>query len=1031
MVARGADAVKRAGLFAADHAIECASVAGPDAHHLLSTMEDEAPGPNRLTSPDIEPVAEPVRFFFDDRPVEGFAGESVAAALTAAGILELRRTKSGAPRGIFCGMGVCFDCLVTVGGRPAQRACLTKVEAGLRVQSQPPAEAIATANAPLLAAAPDGPIPVRQCEVLIIGAGPGGLAAAEAAARGGGRVTVLDERPEAGGQYFKQLAPSQRFSRPSAIDGQFARGRDLIERVRALGVETVHAATVWCASGTDEGGVELDVIHENRAARYHAAQLIVAMGAFERAFPVPGWTLPGFMTTGAAQTLGRAYRVAPGSKVLIAGNGPLNLQVACELARGGVEVLAVAEAAPAPGPAQAGALLKAFRHSPDLMAQGLSYLAALRRLGVPVLYGHVLARAEGAERVERATLVRLDKAGHPMGERTYQVDAVCTGYGFLPSTEITRLLGCRHRFDDSGAGALVVERDGDGATSRPGVFAVGDCGGIGGARVALSQGTLAGWAAARNLGRSLGAEVRSQIAKARRALAQDLAFQDALWRLFEAVPRAEGPLADEVPVCRCEEVTAGTLKRCIADGVDEIGALKKLTRAGMGRCQGRYCGTVIARLCAQATGRPPDEFALFAPRFPVKPIPAIAVASEKPEWSEKDQGMPPPAPTPRTRHGEKEKQAEVVIIGAGILGTCTAYHLAREGIDVVLLERGQPNGEASGSNAGSLHVQLLSYDFGERAQAGGEPAAQALPLHRDSAKLWPELAEDLGRDLEIKITGGLMVAEDSERFELLKRKTELERSYGIPTETISAADLRDLAPAVSERMVGAAWCSEEGKINPMLATPAVLEGALTAGARLHKETEVQNIEVRSGGILVRTTRGDFRAGKVLNACGGWSSQVAAMAGLRLPTRANPIQLIVTEPAPPMIDQMLAHADRHLTLKQVANGNFVIGGGWRGGLDPDTHRPRVLRDSFEGNLWVANRVVPALSSFHVIRSWATLNVAIDGAPILGEAPGMPGFYNAVTVNGVTLGPLIGRLTAEMMRTGRAGPELAPFTLDRFG
>jgi D-hydroxyproline dehydrogenase subunit alpha len=1030
MVAARIDAVKRAGFFAADNAIECASIAGPQAHSILTSMEEDVPFSNRLTSPDIEPAAEPVRFFFDARPVEGFQGESLAAALTAAGILGLRRTDKGAPRGVFCGMGVCFDCLVTVDGRPGQRACLTKVEAGLQVRSQLPAEAIATGTAPPLAGAPDGPIPVHQCQVLVIGAGPGGLAAAEAAAQGGARVTVLDERPQAGGQYFKQLAPSQRFSRPAAVDRQFAHGRTLIEGVRDLGVEMVGGATVWGATRTDEGGVEVDVIREDRAERYHATQLIVATGAFERGFPVPGWTLPGFMTTGAAQTLGRAYRVAPGSKVLIAGNGPLNLQVACELALGGVEVVAVAEAAPAPGPARAGALIQALRRAPDLMAQGLRYMASLRRYGIPVLYRHILTRAEGTERVEQATLTRLDKAGRSIGEYTYQVDAVCAGYGFVPSTEITRLLGCRHRFDDGGSGALLVERDGDAATSQPGVFAVGDCGGIGGARVALSQGTLAGWAAARNLGKNPSAEGRSRIAGARKALARDLAFQDALWRLFRAPSRIDGPLADAVLVCRCEEVTAGTLRRCIAGGVDEIGSLKRLTRAGMGRCQGRYCGPQIARLCAKATDRAPDEFALFAPRFPVKPIPVIAVASEKPEWSEQDQGMAPPAPTPRKRHAERERQADVIVIGAGIIGTCTAYYLAQEGLDVVVLERGQPNSEASGSNAGSLHVQLLSYDFGERAQAGGRPAAEALPLHRESAKLWPGLASDLGRDLEIKITGGLMVAEDSERFELLKRKTELERSYGITAETLSAAELRDLAPAVSERMVGAAWCPEEGKINPMLATPAVLDGARKAGARLYKETEVRDIERRSDGFVVKTTRGNFRSPKVLNACGGWSSQVAAMVGLRLPTRANPIQLIVTEPAPPLIDQMLAYADRHLTLKQAAKGNFIIGGGWRAGLDPDTHRPRVLRDSFEGNLWVANRVVPALRSVHVIRSWAALNVAIDGAPIMGEAPGVPGFFNAVTVNGVTLGPIIGRLTAEIMRTGRTGPEMAPFTLARF-
>ena len=182
---------------------------------------------------------------------------------------------------------------------------------------------------------------------------------------------------------------------------------------------------------------------------------------------------------------------------------------------------------------------------------------------------------------------------------------------------------------------------------------------------------------------------------------------------------------------------------------------------------------------------------------------------------------------------------------------------------------------------------------------------------------------------------------------------------------------------------------------------------------------------------IKTGRGNFRSGKVLNAAGAWSSQIASMVGLDLPTRANPMQLIVTEPAPPMVTRLLAHAERHLTLKQVANGNLIIGGGWRAALDPETRRPAVLGDSFEGNLWVAHRVVPALRAVHVIRSWAAMNVAIDGAPILGEAPGIPGFYNAVTVNGVTLGPIIRRLTAEMVRTGRTGSDVAPFTLARFG
>ena len=349
---------------------------------------------------------------------------------------------------------------------------------------------------------------------------------------------------------------------------------------------------------------------------------------------------------------------------------------------------------------------------------------------------------------------------------------------------------------------------------------------------------------------------------------------------------------------------------------------------------------------------------------------------------------------------------------------------------MVVLERGRRNCAASGNNAGSLHVQLLAYDFGDWAQAGGGPAANTLPLQRDSAATWPKLAAALGSDLDIEITGGLMLAEDARRLKHLKRKAALERRHGVEVEILSAIELRELAPYVSPRMAGAAWCPAEGKINPLLAAPAVLEGALAAGARLRERAEVHAVARAGSGFEVRTARGPVRAGKVLNASGGWSARVAEMVGGRLPARAHPIQLIVTEPAPPLVRHLLAHADRHLTLKQVRNGNLIIGGGWRAALDGDTGHPTVLRDCFEGNLWVALQVLPGLDTMHVIRSWAAMNVAIDGAPLLGELPGVPGFFHAVTVNGMTLGPLLGQLMAEWIRTGRAPPGTGFFTLDRF-
>ncbi|WP_390614215.1 NAD(P)/FAD-dependent oxidoreductase [Gluconacetobacter diazotrophicus] len=143
-----------------------------------------------------------------------------------------------------------------------------------------------------------------------------------------------------------------------------------------------------------------------------------------------------------------------------------------------------------------------------------------------------------------------------------------------------------------------------------------------------------------------------------------------------------------------------------------------------------------------------------------------------------------------------------------------------------------------------------------------------------------------------------------------------------------------------------------------------------------------------------------------------------------------MQMVVTEPVAPLVGSLLAHASRHLTLKQAANGTLLIGGGWSAGLDPVHGHPRPLRDSLEGNLWVARRLVPALGSVHVVRSWAAMNIDIDGAPILGESPGVPGFYNAVTANGVTLAPAMGRSVADMVLGIRQRADLDVFSPRRF-
>jgi NADPH-dependent 2,4-dienoyl-CoA reductase/sulfur reductase-like enzyme len=556
--------------------------------------------------------ADTVAFDFDGRKIQGRPGETLAAALTAAGERELRKTKASEPRGLFCGMGVCQECLVEIDGRANQRACMTKLDRPLSVWRQ--SHLAATLDLPPRAPHSAADAEVLTPDVLVLGGGAGGLNAAAVAARAGARVLLVDERPQLGGQYYKQ--PLDIGGRRAAIadDAQFAGGRALIAAAEAAGVVFLKGAQVW-------GAFEpLDLmIFDGKVSRLcRSKRLIVAAGAYERGLAFPGWTLPGVMTTGAAQTLLRSYGVLPGRRVLVAGNGPLNLQVAVELARAGAEIAAVVELARRPGFWAAAALGKMLTSTPTLALRGRSYLAELKRRGIPLLHRHVIAAVDRANLGLRARVAPwLADAG--ASSSSYEVDAVCMGYGFMPSNEILRALGCRHSFDPA-RGHLITERDGDGLTSVAHVYAVGDCTGLGGAPAAEAEGIIAGLAVARSLGLPRAAGQDRTAARARAQLHSHRRFQVGLWELFRA-PRLLTELASlETIICRCEELTLAEIESGFDQDTQSVGAAKRATRAGMGRCQGRYCGPVLAALAAARRTLPLDEAAHWAPRPPVKPI---------------------------------------------------------------------------------------------------------------------------------------------------------------------------------------------------------------------------------------------------------------------------------------------------------------------------------------------------------------------------------------------------------------------------
>jgi NADPH-dependent 2,4-dienoyl-CoA reductase/sulfur reductase-like enzyme len=593
---------------------------------------------SRSPGAGIRPASRPIAIEFRGRRIECLEGDSLAAALVEAGELGCREAADGSLRGVFCGMGVCHECLVEIDGIHGHRACVTPARDGMRVERQPTrpdlaAEArsnqivgwCAQGCGPSAANPSPSATPTNKlvgtgelaAEVVVVGAGPGGLAAAAAAAEAGADVVVLEERDKLGGQYYKQ--PSSAYAvDEAALDEQYRGGRRLIARAEAAGARILTGTQIWGCSGPET----LHALGPDGPLELHPRALVLATGAYERGVPMPGWTLPGVYTTGAAQALLRAHQVVPGARILVSGNGPLNVQVAADLVRAGAQVVALAELAPITSPTRTAALARMASAAPALVAEGARYLAALRRAGVPLLTRHAAIRFEGHGRVERAVVARLDRAGRPVGgtEQAFEVDAVCLGFGFLPANELARALGLRHVYDER-RGQLAIVHHGPGRTSREGIWVVGDSGGTGGAKLAEALGFLAGLDAARATGHPIPPALQDEERRTTRDRTRAERFQRGLWRLYDAPPLLDQLATADTPICRCEAVTRQTVEDTLGQDVASIGALKRLTRAGMGRCQGRYCAGVLAAMTQRGQADPLSEQAWFAPAPPFKPVP--------------------------------------------------------------------------------------------------------------------------------------------------------------------------------------------------------------------------------------------------------------------------------------------------------------------------------------------------------------------------------------------------------------------------
>ena len=440
----------------------------------------------------------------------------------------------------------------------------------------------------------------------IIGAGPAGMAAAAQAAELGLSVTVLDEQLRAGGQIYRDVdraSPSRR----NILGGDYTDGRRLTEDLRQSGVEHIAGAVVWAI----EDEFRISYTCEGRGSQIEADRILLATGALERPMPIPGWTLPGVMTAGAGQILLKQTGVVAQGAGLV-GAGPLLYLIAAQMMRAGIPPVAMIETQ------KQGDLIDALRHVAGAirgwpyMVKGLKLLAEIKRAKVPRYTSATEIVIEGEGKAEVVTFT------HKGRTQRIACETVFLHHGVVANTQAARSLGISHTWDVA-QGSFVPELNDWGQSDVAGVFIAGDGAGIGGAKAAEHAGRLVALKVAEDAKRLSTKDCNLMAAPLRRALAQELAarpFLDAAYPPYRAALRP----ADNTVICRCEEVTAGDIRSYAKLGCLGPNQTKAFGRAGMGPCQGRYCGLTVTALLADANGQSPDETGYYRIRPPLKPV---------------------------------------------------------------------------------------------------------------------------------------------------------------------------------------------------------------------------------------------------------------------------------------------------------------------------------------------------------------------------------------------------------------------------
>lgn len=461
----------------------------------------------------------------------------------------------------------------------------------------------------------------ENVDVVVVGAGPAGMSAATRAAGVGLSVVLLDEQDAVGGQIYRAIGRAD-VRRKEILGVDYAAGAAIAAAFARSGARHVANASVWQV--TRERTVHY--LRDGKIGSFEAKRVILASGALERPFPIPGWTLPGVLTAGAAQILLKSAGEVPATAPVLVGCGPLLYLLGWQYVRAGVPIRALVDTSRHEDRWRAKRHLFAALRAWPLLSKGLQLIRALRKAGVPMYEGADDLRVDGktgSDGVQRACALTFSTSS---GMHRIDADVILLHQGVVPNTQFTHALRAAHRWDDAQL-CFTPQTDVWGELDVPGIFVAGDGAGIGGAQAAAEQGVLAALAVASQVGAIDGARRDREAAAHRAALERVMRirpFLDSLYRPRDAnrIP------ADGTIVCRCEEVTAGDLRGFVALGCVGPNQAKSFGRCGMGPCQGRMCGLTVTEVIAAARKVSPAEVGYYRIRPPIKPLTLGELAGE-------------------------------------------------------------------------------------------------------------------------------------------------------------------------------------------------------------------------------------------------------------------------------------------------------------------------------------------------------------------------------------------------------------------